>query len=273
MNKKKRDTLYSVWTILILFSVLLVLFALLFASFSKDYSPRTGKSAKSAATAAVSAPAASDAGVQQLTTSAALPKSADAGEAYIDRITFLSDATTLGIKTNGLLKDRTETTKVISTSDGTLSLVGISSAVVSWGGESVPITDAIKAAKPDILVITLGESGAAIMGQSYFTSEYTNLIKSIKEACPDTIIICNSILPVSQSYASANSMNADTIRQANNWIQQLASDNGCKYADSYSALAGEDGFLPSNYDSGDGLRPNSNGLNAMLTYLRTHAVT
>jgi lysophospholipase L1-like esterase len=66
-------------------------------------------------------------------------------------------------------------------------------------------------------------------------------------------------------------MNADIIRQANNWIQQAASDNGCKYADSFTALCGDDGYLMANYDSGDGLKPNSNGLNAMLSYLRTHA--
>lgn len=268
MNKKKRDTLYSVWTIMILFSVLLVLFALLFSSFTKDYS---GKTSKTAAAASAAPATATDAGVKALKTAALLTETADAGDDYINRMTFLSDATTLGLKTNGLLKDRTETTKVLSTADGELSLAGINTAVVAYGGESVPVADAVKAAAPDILVVTLGENGAAFMGQDYFVSEYTALLKSLKTAAPNAVIICNSILPVSKAYAGNNSMNADTIRQANNWIQQAASDNGCKYADSFTALCGDDGYLMANYDSGDGLKPNSNGLNAMLSYLRTHA--
>ena len=81
-------------------------------------------------------------------------------------MTFLSDATTLGLKTNGLLKDRTETTKVLSTADGELSLAGINTAVVAYGGESVPVADAVKTAAPDILVVTLGENGAAFMDTS-----------------------------------------------------------------------------------------------------------
>jgi lysophospholipase L1-like esterase len=187
-------------------------------------------------------------------------------------MTFLSDVTTTGIKSYGLLADRENTTKVLSTGDGVVSLSGISSVKLAVGNDTPSIADAIAAAKPDILVLTLGENGCAFMGESYFTSEYTSLLTSIKAASPNTIVICNSILPVSQTYATANSMKASTIQLANNWIQQAAADNGCKYTDSFSALADGSGYLKADYDSGDGLTPNSAGLLAMLSYLKTHAV-
>ncbi len=270
MNKKKRDSLYSIWSVLMILSVLLVLFALLFSSFAKDYTDKdsTGGTTASAKVSASQ----TDIGVQSLSTSALLTETADAGDSYIARMTFLGDVTTNGIKSYGLLADRENTTKVLSTSDGTLSVSGIASVKLAVGKDSLSIADAVAAAKPDILVITLGENGCSFMGESYFTTEYTSLITGIKTASPNTVIVCNSILPVSQKYADANNMNASTIKLANNWIQQAAADNGCKYADSFAALADESGYLKADYDSGDGLKPNSAGLLAMLSYLKTHAV-
>lgn len=271
MNKKKRDSLYSTWSILMILSVLLVLFALVFASFAKGFTAKA-KPDKEKAAGSQTDVSQTDTDVQTLSTAALLGESADAGDTYIARMTFLSDITTTGIKSYGLLADRESTAKVLSTSDGTVSLSGISSVKLAVGKGTPSIADAVAAAKPDILVITLGENGCAFMGQPYFTSEYTSLLKSIKTSSPKTVIICNSILPVSQTYATANSMSNSTIRLANNWIQQAAADNGCKYADSFSALADASGYLKADYDSGNGLKPNSAGLLAMLSYLKTHAV-
>jgi lysophospholipase L1-like esterase len=269
MNKKKRDSLYSIWSILMILSVLLVLFALVFASLAKGFTTKADNTKTASSQTDVSQ---TDVGVQTLSTTALLGESADAGDTYIARITFLSDVTTTGIKSYGLLTDRENTTKVLSTGDGIVSLSGISSVKLTVGKDTPSIADAVTAAKPDLLVVTLGENGCAFMGQTYFTSEYTSLLTSVKTASPNTVIICNSILPVSQTYATANNMNAATIQLANNWIQQAAADNGCKYADSFSALADDSGYLKADYDSGDGLTPNSTGLLAMLSYLKTHAV-
>ena len=267
MNKKKRDSLYSVWSVLIILSVLLVLFSLLFSSFSKGPDSPGGK--KDPATATDASP--TDIGVQPLDTAALLGETADAGDSYVERITFVSDVTTIGLRTYGILDGGLDTQKVLSTADGNISLSGISSVQFSYGEASASLSAALTTANPDILVITLGQNGAAFMGETYFTSEYTSLIKAAKAACPNAVIICNSILPVSETYAAANTMDADTIRTANNWIQQAAADNGCKYAHSFDALVGENGYLNPKYDSGNGLVPNSEGLYAMLNYLKTHA--
>jgi lysophospholipase L1-like esterase len=274
MNKKKHDSLYSIWTLMILLCVLLVLFSLLFASFTRDYSLKEAKTDAAAAQTAAAQPAAAQtsAPVKALSTAALLAETPDAGDTYIARMTFLSDSTTAGLKTYGLLADKESTTKVLTTSDGSIPLSGIASVKLVSGSDSVSISDAVAAAKPDILVVTVGENGCAFMGKDYFTSSYTSLLQTLKTASPDTVIICGSILPVSQTYAAANSMKADTIQTANNWIQQAAADNGCKYADTFSVLSGADGYLKSDYDSGDGITPNSAGLLAMLGYLRTHAV-
>lgn len=267
MTKKKRDSLYSVWTVLIILCVLLVLFSLLFASFSK-----VGGTTVKAPAASATPVSSTDVGVQPLATTALLPETDDAGDSYVARITFLSDSTTLGLKTNGILADGPTTTKVLSTADGALSLSGISSVRIITGESTDTIVGAVTAANPDILVITIGQNGCAFMGETYFTTEYSSLVSAIKAACPNTVIICNSILPVTEAYATANSMDSDTIKTANNWIQQIAADNGCRYANSYEALTGANGYLDPRYDSGNGLVPNSDGLYAMLNYLKTHSV-
>ena len=84
MNKKKRDSLYSVWSILMILSVALVLFALLFASFTKDYTPKAAKAGTKAA-AQTAAPQATET-AQALTTSALLGETADGGDSYVARM-------------------------------------------------------------------------------------------------------------------------------------------------------------------------------------------
>ena len=45
------------------------------------------------------------------------------------------------------------------------------------------------------------------------------------------------------------------------------------YADTFSALVDEEGYMCAEYGSGDGLHPCLAGYQAILRYLRTHALT
>jgi len=269
MTKKKREALYSIWSVMILIAIIAAIISVGYATFSKKNAP---VSSPSTIDNSVPSDGTGDNGVQMLSTPALLTETEDAGNDYIGKMAFLCDTTTIGLRTYSLLPDGTETDKLISTSDAKISLSGISSVMIPSSNGEVTIADAVKNLNPEILVITLGIDGAAYLGQDYFKSSYTELVKSIKEASPSTTIICNSILPVSQNYANENSMNSDTIKQANNWIQDVANNNGCRYADSYSALVNPSGFIKSEYNSGDGITPNEAGLTAMINYLRTHSI-
>ena len=197
----------------------------------------------------------------------------DAGSGYLDRIVFLGDSTTYGLKRYGLLNGGARTRQVWTPASGTLTLAYVKAAKIVYpeSGTEITIEEAVKAKKPDILVITLGVNGVSFMKEEHFKSVYTDLVQTIQEASPDTKIILQSMFPVAASYAKQNSINNTKIMTANNWVAQVAQSCGVRYANSVSVLLEDDGFMSEAHQNGDGLHPNKDGYALVLDYLRTHA--
>ncbi|MHB1152280.1 MAG: SGNH/GDSL hydrolase family protein [Eubacteriales bacterium] len=197
----------------------------------------------------------------------------DMGDEYINRIVFLGDSTTYGLKKYGVLTDGTKTKQVWTPVSGTLTLSYATFSTILYpdDGSEIIIKDAVSKRKPDILVITLGINGVSFMDETYFKSEYTKLILLIQEASPDTKIILQSIFPVAKSYVNKKSINNEKIVNANIWIASIANETGVKYANTASVLIGSDGYLPEEYQNGDGLHLNEISFAIELNYLRTHA--
>lgn len=197
----------------------------------------------------------------------------DMGDDYINRIVFLGDSTTYGLKRYGMLPGGKDTNQVWTPVSGTLTLsyATFSTILYPEDGSEIIITEAVQKSKPDILVITLGINGISFMDESYFKSEYTKLILLIQEASPDTKIILQSIFPLAQSYVNKKSINNEKIVAANVWIADIAKNTGVKYANTASVLIGSDGYLPEEYHNGDGLHLNEISFGIELEYLRTHA--
>ncbi len=205
--------------------------------------------------------------------SAVLAQTEDMGIEYINRIVFLGDSTTYGLIKYGMLTDGKQTKQVWTPVSGTLTLsyATISTILYPEDDTEILITEAVTRSKPDILVITLGINGVSFMDEAYFKSEYTKLILLIREASPDTKIILQSIFPVARSYINKKSINNEKIAEANGWIAAIADETGVKYANTASVLAGPDGYLPEEYQNGDGLHLNKLSFAVELNYLRTHA--
>ncbi|MGI6029701.1 MAG: GDSL-type esterase/lipase family protein [Candidatus Heteroscillospira sp.] len=195
-------------------------------------------------------------------------------EDYLDRLTFLGDSTTYGLKAYAMLSGGKDTQQVWTPSSGTLTLSNQSWATIVYPatGEEIPIRDAVTAAKPDIMVITLGVNGVSFLTEDGFKSEYKALVNDIKELSPDTKIICNSIYPVESDYQYLADINNDKISKANGWIAQVAADCGVNYLDTYSLLLGADGFLNESYGNGDGIHLGPAGFEIVLQNLRDHAI-
>jgi lysophospholipase L1-like esterase len=202
-----------------------------------------------------------------------LRETTDAGQDYIDGITFLGDSTTYGLIPYKMLKDGRDTMQVWTPQSGTLTLSQASIATIVYPDDNSEITiiEAVEKKRPPILLITLGVNGVSFMNRDYFTSEYKKLIESIQSKSPETFIIVQSMFPVARSYAKQESINNEKITAANEWIAALADEAGVKYLDTYSALVGEDGFLPEDYQNGDGMHLNDVGFGVELSYIRTHA--
>ncbi|MBQ7638966.1 MAG: hypothetical protein IJS90_08705 [Clostridia bacterium] len=206
---------------------------------------------------------------------ALLPLSDDAGQEYIDKITFLCDSPFYWLKLYGLLSGGTDTTQVWTGPEGTMTLAYLRDFRIvdpfDKTERTIPETAALR--KPPIMIITIGINGVSFMDEEYFKEEYKNLIDVIKEASPDTVIILQSILPISPAYKHWGSITNASITKANRWILELAEEYGLSYLDSFSCLLGENGNIRSELVMKDGLHANKDGLELVLKYIRTHAYT
>lgn len=292
MKRNAKNSMFFVWTLAIFACLLLVLFALIFSSCGQgagvpvttdppaqsEMPADDGKESPDSGTSAEpgSESEAPDEGVAATDTPASsvlLAETEDAGQEYIDKLTFLGDSTTYGLKYYEVLSGGKNTTQVWTPASGTLTLFNYATATIVFpeDGQEISIVDAVTRKLPEYLVITLGVNGVSMMDEDWFKTDYTALVQSIQVASPDTKIICNSIYPVENDYEQIESINNTNIPQANEWIKAVAEATGCKYADSASVLKAEDGSLREDYGNGDGIHLNADGFNAVLNYLRTHA--
>lgn len=307
--KPKNNSIYTAWSLAIVLCILLSIFVLLFVSCSKggdsgengapavSASPAPGAQDGSGQTSpapdsqggtpsngdgqlqqpgaedgqggSTPAPAVTQAPEQ---TPTRLEQTEDAGSEYIDKFVFLGDSTTYGLKAYAVLSGGKNTTQVWTPASGTLTLSyqSIATIVYPETGEELKIVDAVTKKQPEYMLITLGVNGVSFMDQEYFTSEYTALVKSIQAASPNTKIILNSIYPVASSYKYLSDINNTKIVQANGWIEGIAADTGVRFLDTYDAIVGSDGWLPEQYQNGDGLHLNADGFNVILDFIRTH---
>ena len=204
-----------------------------------------------------------------------LKETTDAGQEYIDNIIFLGDSISHGLRSYKMLKDGRDTNQVWTPVSGTLTLSQANVINILYPDTDTEITieEAIKLKKPPLLIISLGVNGVSFMGEEYFKSEYIKLVEMIQTISPGTIIILQSIFPIARSYQHQNSISIEKIVTANEWIAAIAHETGTKYLNTYTALADEEGFLPEDYQNGDGMHFNEVGFDIELKYIRTHAYT
>ena len=211
----------------------------------------------------------------QAATAARLGETPDAGRAYLDKIIFLGDSTTYGIRAYYDMgyKDLCPRQQVWTPTSGWMSLRQYDTAKIFYHetGEELLIKDAAAKAKPEIMVITMGIDSIAVESRESFIDYYTALVRDIQAASPETKIILNSIYPVAKSYKYQRDINNDKICAANEWIEGIAVSTGCRFLYTWEALA-ENGVLPETAHNGDGLHPNGETYGKVMQYIRTHAI-
>ncbi|MDD6189807.1 MAG: GDSL-type esterase/lipase family protein [Clostridiales bacterium] len=239
---------------------------------SSEPTPETAPPAATDEPAAVTPPPSAESSAFQLSGDAILGETADMGMEYIDKMVFLGDSTTYGMKYYAVLTGGKNTKQVWTPSNGTLTLSyqGFASIVYPEDGSEIPIRDAVSQSLPEYLVITLGVNGVSFMDEDYFKSEYTDLVTDIQSLSPNTKIILQSIFPVASNYEYLSSINNEKIAKANGWVLEVAENTGVKFLNTASALVGADGWLPQKYQNGDGLHLNETGFSVVLSYIRTH---
>lgn len=196
----------------------------------------------------------------------------DAGDEYIDKIIFLGDSTTYGLLYYEVLSGGNKSTQVWTPKARTFTLSRVNYDKILYpddGGEYL-VKDAVKLKMPEILVITLGVNGVSFMDEDDFRNSYGKLIDDIKKESPNTKIVLQSIFPIASHYDKQIQINNEKICTSNGWILKIAEEKGVKYLDTYTALLGEDGYLPEKYQNGDGMHLNKEGFEVVLNFIKTH---
>lgn len=204
-----------------------------------------------------------------------LPATPDAGQAYQDSLTFVGDSLTAHLINREVLTGGKTTQQVWKTENNMLNLnseVTSAKIILPGTGELMTIAQAAKAAKPSILIITLGTDwGVSYLNETDFKACYSKLVNDIKAASPDTKIILQSIFPVTADCPHP-SLSNDRIDNANKWVKAIAAETGCRYLDTQSVLKDENNCLKTEYcNSNDGIHLGANAYRVILEYIRTHA--
>ncbi|MBO4854723.1 MAG: SGNH/GDSL hydrolase family protein [Oscillospiraceae bacterium] len=202
-----------------------------------------------------------------------LPASDDAGEKYLDRITFLCDSPTYWLKPFGMLRGGTCTTQIWTGSEGTMTLAYLRGFRILDPYDRVErtIPETMARHQPAIMVIALGINGISFMDEADFIREYSHLVEELQAASPDTQLILQAMYPISPSFRYWGDITNASVTRGNAWILRIAEEYGLPYLDTFAALLGEDGNARPELMMDDGLHPNQEGLTRVLEYIRTHA--
>lgn len=103
-----------------------------------------------------------------------------------------------------------------------------------------------------------------------FIDYYSAMLDTIIAAQPNCDIYIMGITPVSETKSNGSTtFNMTRINEYNTALHKLAADKGCYYMDLVSALAGPDGYLPSD-ETTDGVHFSAKVYQAWLDYVKTH---
>ena len=203
-----------------------------------------------------------------------VPESTDAGQGYIDGLTFLVDSSAIGLRDYALLTGGTATTQVWGSTAGNIPAGNLADFRIRYQAEGTEISpiEAAAKAQPARLVIILGTDGLDNVDENSFVEGYVSLIKGIQQASPNTVILVCSVSSVATSYSGVDGVNANTIKTVNGWIRTVCMRTGVYFCDTASAVNDRAGWLDVDYAAANGKSLNTAGLQRILEYLRTHAV-
>lgn len=198
---------------------------------------------------------------------ARLPKTADAGESYVNSTIFLGDSNTLRLSQYGL-----------APYVGARESIGISAvrneAFIGVEGQEGEFTipQLVGNVKPKRVVMSFGIND--ISGQNApeaFIAEYKAAIEAIRSASPDTRIIVAAIPAIAEQTAY-EALSLKAVQGYNTALLEMCNEAGVSFLDVNETLADGNGYLKEGYADADGLHLTQAALEAYMEYFRTHAL-
>ncbi len=196
----------------------------------------------------------------------------DLGEEQADKYYFLCDSVIYGMKTLGMLSDGPKSDRVITGVSSSFSLLSGKDALVYLpkSDKILSAPDAIAEIRPEYLLLSVGTDEIlkkADMSDTDFYNAYRELVLSLREASPETVIVCMPILPGSDG-SGLGIYKAETY---NSYIHASAAEFGAYFIDIASAYSNASGYLRIDCDAGESCL-NTTGLRKLLELIRTYDV-
>ncbi len=174
-----------------------------------------------------------------------------AAEDPLSRVIFFGDSTTAHLAVRGGIPKN----RVWSGAGSTVlfeTVNQIQCVHLSAENRDLTLYDAVKLKKPSVLVITLGVSGGAgVMPKERFMATYRKMLSSVKAASPNTKILVQSILPLSdRSVKHYKHLTKASVTEANTWIKAVCREMGVPYLDTHAKLIDPNtGYLRPEYQN------------------------
>ena len=199
-----------------------------------------------------------------------IPHPLSAADAALDRVTFFGDSTMAHLAVRGGIP----CSRVWSGAAGTVlfeTVNEIRCVHLADEGCDVTLRDAVARKRPGILVITVGVSGGAgLMPKARFQEIYREMIRSVREASPTTVLLIQSILPLSdRSVLHYKRLTREAVLDANGWIQEVCRETGVPYLDTHSVLVDPaTGYLKREYQNDEYMHLTASAYAVMLSHIR-----
>lgn len=195
-----------------------------------------------------------------------VPESDKRSASYFNDCVFIGDSITQGLADYQLIPVK----HVFAGIGMNLSKVMTEKIMTTYG--NVTAVEAVQQAQPKKIYIMLGSNGIAWMEQADMIAQYTALLDALKAASPDSQIYILSIPPVTaeRETAAEGPITNAAVDEYNSALLTLANAYGARYVDSNTALKGNDGKLPTEQASSDGIHFKKATYEIFIDYILTH---
>ena len=259
--------------------VIIVLFALLVALVGFSFGVQTANAKKSDIYVGYWAP---DLGIRPIDvitsgdgetvySGTILTETAPVEDSYFASTVLIGDSLTQGLSLFGVFDDFISVAKL-----GINPQNALTDKFYKITNDSAEITmaDAVEYYKPQKIYIMLGANGINTNTTEWLIENYEILVDELMTRVTGCSIVVQSITPVTRERAAKDPehYSLENIQKYNTDLKDLAMRKGLYFLDVYSAIADEEGYMPSDMTSGDGIHMKESGYVLWHNYLITHII-
>lgn len=178
---------------------------------------------------------------------------------FFDDVFFIGDSLSTGLVNYEFLKP-----------ENVFAQAGLTpSSVMTTDINGISVYDAAAKAGKSYICIMLGTNGLSYLESDYMSEKMTEFIDELQRVCPNSQVVLVSIPPVTKLHEDEKPEKLDKITEYNSHIQKIAEDKELLFADIFSLLHDETGYLAEHYAETDGLHLKIYAYPVILSTLQT----